>query len=120
MSKVLLVDDDPEILWDMKILLGRRGYEVVAYSDGTSAVAAVRSGELYDIGLIDQMLLDMHGNEAIRQLREMRPDAPLIAMSSHDFESPLADDFIPKERPMAEFYRILEKHLEKRKQSSSV
>ena len=68
MTRVLVVDDEPQIVRALVINLRARGYEVDAAHDGASALelAAARHP---DVVLLDLGLPDMDGTQVIRGLR---------------------------------------------------
>jgi response regulator RpfG family c-di-GMP phosphodiesterase len=66
--KVVVTDDDPQILLLTSTVLRRAGYEVVETSTGTQALEAVRAYHP-DIVLLDVVLPDMTGIEVCRQIK---------------------------------------------------
>ena len=42
-KRVLLAEDEPNIVASLEFLLGRAGYEIVAYSDGAEALSAIKA-----------------------------------------------------------------------------
>jgi pilus assembly protein CpaE len=69
-EKILVVDDDPETLRLVSLMLKRQGFQIVAAESGQQAVA-MASSELPDIVLLDVMMPDMDGYEVTRLLRKM-------------------------------------------------
>lgn len=69
-EKILIVDDDPETLRLVSLMLKRQGFQIVAAESGKQAVA-MASAELPDIILLDVMMPDMDGYEVTRLLRKM-------------------------------------------------
>ena len=67
-AKVLLVDDDVELIEMLRDYLQGDGFAVDAIHDGTSAVAAALSGN-YAIAVLDVMMPGMSGIEVLRQIR---------------------------------------------------
>ncbi|RFU41041.1 response regulator [Actinomadura logoneensis] len=107
MTRVLVVDDEPQIVRALRINLKARGYEVDAAPDGRTALdlAARRHP---DVILLDLGLPDMDGTEVIRGLRGWL-SAPIIVLSarreSDDKVEALdagADDYVTKPFGMAE------------------
>ncbi|MEV5572746.1 response regulator [Spirillospora sp. NPDC052269] len=107
MTRVLVVDDEPQIVRALRINLKARGYEVDAAPDGRTALdlAARRHP---DVILLDLGLPDMDGTEVIRGLRGWL-SVPIIVLSarqeSDDKVEALdvgADDYVTKPFGMAE------------------
>jgi two-component system KDP operon response regulator KdpE len=107
-TRVLVVDDEPQILRALRINLSVRGYEVVTAADGASALraAAERPPEVI---ILDLGLPDMDGIEVLAGLRGWCA-APVIVLSartdSADKVAALdagADDYVTKPFGMDEF-----------------
>lgn len=80
MSKVLLVDDEPNIRWTMAEFLKREGYEALVASDFDSALDCFHQHEL-DAAVIDIILPRKSGIELLKQLHELAPNLPVIMMT---------------------------------------
>lgn len=101
MTRVLVVDDEPQIRRALRINLSARGYEVVLAADGGSALRAV--GEEHpEVILLDLGLPDMDGVEVIHGLRGWTT-VPIVVLSaridSADKVAALdagADDYVTK------------------------
>jgi len=101
MTRILVVDDEPQILRALRINLTARKYEVVTASDGNRALQSTRS-ERPDIVVLDLGLPDIDGVEVIRTLRTWTP-VPIVVLSgrvnSQDKVEALdagADDYVTK------------------------
>jgi two-component system, OmpR family, alkaline phosphatase synthesis response regulator PhoP len=70
--KILLVDDEPDILEFLEYNLKKEGYLVIKASDGKEAIVLAKT-EHPDLILLDIMMPEMDGIETCRQLRSM-PD----------------------------------------------
>ena len=82
-SKVLVVDDEPAIRDLIIAVLEDEGYEAVGASSGSRALEVLAS-EQPDLVLMDIMMPDMDGREALRRIRE-QPDLtgiPVVMMSA--------------------------------------
>jgi DNA-binding response OmpR family regulator len=67
-SRVLLVDDEPNILLSLEFLMKREGYEVVTAADGEGALRAL--GErVPDLVVLDVMLPKLNGFEVCQRIR---------------------------------------------------
>lgn len=70
MQKVLLVDDEPDILELLKYNLEREGYSVQTALNGKEAIKAAKSGHP-DLIVLDIMMPGMDGVEVCMQLRQL-------------------------------------------------
>src|SRR5512137_169592 len=67
-TKVLVADDDPEILLLTATILRRAGYDVLEASTGKECLEAVKAYHP-DVVLLDVMLPDTTGTELCRQIK---------------------------------------------------
>jgi two-component system, OmpR family, KDP operon response regulator KdpE len=100
-NRVLVVDDEPQILRAMRINLRARQYDVETAADGAEALHAAATRHP-DLVVLDLGLPDMDGLEVIRRLRAWTP-VPIIVLSgrigSADKVEALdagADDYVTK------------------------
>lgn len=101
MTRVLIVEDEPDLADPLAYLLRREGYEVEIAEDGPSALTAFRERGA-DIVLLDLMLPGMPGTEVCRQLRATS-GVPIIMLTAKDSEVDIvvglelgADDYVTK------------------------
>ncbi|QQQ75235.1 response regulator [Saccharothrix sp. 6-C] len=101
MTKVLVVDDEPQIVRALRINLSARGYSVLTAHDGTAALKAAAEGRP-DVVVLDLGLPDVDGAEVIAGLRGWTT-VPIIVLSarvdSADKVQALdagADDYVTK------------------------
>jgi DNA-binding response OmpR family regulator len=86
-SKVLIIDDDPELrdaLTEQFSL--HEEFEVVAAENGSKGVQAAKAGQI-DLVIMDVGLPDIDGREAARILRKNGFKAPIIMLTGHDTDS---------------------------------
>lgn len=67
-KRVLLAEDEPNIVESLTFLLRRAGFEVTSESDGRAALEAALAGPL-DLLILDVMLPGLDGFEILRRLR---------------------------------------------------
>jgi CheY-like chemotaxis protein len=79
--RILLVDDDPDVVRALTTTLTNAGYEVVPASNGAEAVRLWRELNEGDLVLLDMFMPEKDGLETIIELRTHSPDVPIIAMS---------------------------------------
>ncbi len=69
--KILLVDDEPDIIEFLGYNLKKEGYEILTASNGKDAVAIAKK-ELPHLIVLDVMMPDMDGIETCREIREQK------------------------------------------------
>lgn len=101
MAKILVCDDDKDIVEAIDIYLTQEGYEVLKAYDGDEAIKVLKSNEV-DLLIMDVMMLRLDGIRATLKIRE-NMSLPIIILSakSEDADKILglnigADDYITK------------------------
>lgn len=104
MAKVLVVDDEPNIVLSLEFLMEQAGFEVVTAEDGEQALEQVNVASP-DLLLLDISLPGMSGFDVLERLRgqEATAQLPIIMLTAHgrDVEREKgmalgADDYITK------------------------
>jgi CheY-like chemotaxis protein len=80
MAKVLVIDDEPQVLRLIRQMLTRAGHTVIEAADGAQGLAAVRDTPP-DIIVTDILMPNMEGIETIRELRREAPTLPILVIS---------------------------------------
>jgi CheY-like chemotaxis protein len=123
-KKILCIEDDPDMIEYIKIILGRAGYEVIGAEGGAQGLEIMRQ-EQPDLILLDLMMPGMDGAEVL--LRQKRDptirDIPVIALTALDspFDQIMwlartaLQDFIvksklPRRELIARIERVLQTH----------
>ncbi|MCW1957097.1 MAG: response regulator [Mycobacterium sp.] len=108
MTKVLIVDDEPQILRALRINLAVRGYEITTASTGAAALRAAAESRP-DVIVLDLGLPDIDGLEVLAGLRGWS-DIPVIVLSARSDSAEKvaaldagADDYVTKPFGMDEF-----------------
>jgi two-component system, OmpR family, response regulator len=78
--RVLLVDDDVPFTRNLVWLLSRRGYEVSAVNDGTSAIAIVEQQE-FDVVVLDRKMPGIDGIATLKELKKKRPNVEVVILT---------------------------------------
>ena len=101
MAKILVCDDDKDIVEAIDIYLTQEGYEVLKAYDGDEAIKVLKSNEV-DLLIMDVMMPRLDGIRATLKIRE-NMSLPIIILSakSEDADKILglnigADDYITK------------------------
>ena len=105
MPTVLLVDDDPQFLRDLRDLLvrGIPGLNVVTADSGAAGLKALRE-QAIDVVISDQQMPKMDGLQFLAAAMKDHPDVPRIMLTGYPmFDTAMeavnrahVDDFIPK------------------------
>lgn len=104
-TKVLCIEDEPEMIDLVKLILERKGFQVVGAIGGREGLAVIRR-EMPDLILLDLMMPDLDGWEVYRQMKaeEALKDIPVIVVTAkaHNIDKVLGlhivkvDDYITK------------------------
>ena len=107
MTRVLVVDDEPQIRRALRTSLEAHGYDVQTASNGEEAVVAAAESGL-DLVFLDLGLPDIDGTDVIRRVRSFSP-VPVIVLSVRDRQNDKvaaldagADDYVTKPFGMEE------------------
>lgn len=68
-KRVLLIEDEPNIIEAIRFILSRDGYSVDAHSDGSTAIKTIET-KSPDMVILDVMLPNRSGFDILRDLRE--------------------------------------------------
>ena len=79
--KIMVVDDEPAIGEILTRFLGKKGYEVVSFTDGRKALEYLKGNPVHLV-LTDINMPGMNGVEVIRSARELKPGISFLVMGS--------------------------------------
>jgi PAS domain S-box-containing protein len=84
-ERILIAEDEPLVLALSKRLLQDAGYQVLAARDGREAVNLfTKHRHEIDLLILDAVMPELGGWEAIREIREVTPSLPAIILSGYD------------------------------------
>lgn len=86
--KILVVDDEKNILKLYQAELEDEGYAVITANSGREALDIFES-ENPDLVTLDILMPDIDGIQILRQMKEKKPDIPIIMLTAYDYR----DDF---------------------------
>jgi CheY-like chemotaxis protein len=89
--RVMIIEDDPDMIELLSLILRRGGYEGVAALGGHEALECLKD-EPVDLILLDLMMEDMNGwavLEAIKANEQLRDIPVLIVSARHHLEDPI-------------------------------
>lgn len=116
MKKILVIEDDPNILDIVTFNLQKEGYDVTAAADGEEGILLF-AARRFDLVLLDIMIPKLNGLEVLDAIRT-RSDIPVIIVSARTAEedrldglSRMADDYICKPFSVKELMARVKVHL---------
>lgn len=81
-TRILLVDDEPQVLSVIKRRLERAGHDVLACWDGTEAIALLAE-QVFDVMVSDIEMPGVSGLKLLRAVREHDLDLPVVLMTGN-------------------------------------
>ena len=119
MKKILIIDDDPRNIFALSAVLKSYGYTIVSASNMSEAFAVLEKDRSIAVILLDMMMPDMDGYQAIPILRgsEATRHIPIISVTAQamagDCEKCLAagaDGYISKPVDVAQLFDLLQQY----------
>ena len=80
--RILLVDDEHELVDYLGKRLKKRGHDVVGVNSGKAALEQVRT-HLFDVAVLDLKMPEMDGIELLTRLKEQQPCLQAIMLTGH-------------------------------------
>src|SRR5687767_7574327 len=81
-GKILVVDDNPNLLELIRMRLESADYEVTATGDEREAVRELKE-KFFDLSIVDLMLANGDGIALMEEFRGINPDIPTIILTAH-------------------------------------
>jgi len=117
-TRILLAEDNPVNMAIAKRFLKKWGIELTEAVNGKLAVEAFKGGE-FDLILLDLEMPEMDGATALREIRKLNPEIPILAFTAAAYDNMLADllqkgfiDFIPKPFRPEDLHNKISFHLQ--------
>src|SRR5437870_9548777 len=102
MARILIVEDEPNMVAGLRDNFEYEGYEVVTASDGVAGLERALN-EAPDLVILDVMMPRMSGLDVCKQLKSKRPSVPIIMLTARGQEVDKvvglelgADDYVTK------------------------
>ncbi len=117
-KRILIIDDDARNIFALAAVLRSRCYECLSCQSAAEALALLQTDERIDFILMDMMMPEMDGYEAIPQIRKIpsRLLTPIVSVTAQamvgDREKSLhagADDYISKPVDIDRLLQVLNK-----------
>ena len=83
-KSILCIEDEPEMIDLIRLILGRRGFEVTGAAGGKDGLEKLQNGPQPDLVLLDLMMPDLDGWEVYQQMKadEKTKDIPVIVVTA--------------------------------------
>ncbi len=81
-GRILIVDDEKDILRALEFVLSREGYEVKTATSGEEAIELLKKDE-YDLVLTDLRMEGMDGMEVLKRTLQIRPSTVVVIMTAY-------------------------------------
>src|SRR5204862_4487599 len=82
LSRLLIVDDDPDIPAVVKRFAHKLGFQVTYHSSGPAALAALQDLKP-DVALVDLQMPELSGIDVLKAMRAADPGCQVILMTGH-------------------------------------
>jgi two-component system alkaline phosphatase synthesis response regulator PhoP len=120
-EKILIIEDEADLVKGLKLNLADEGYEVDWASDGREGLRRALE-EAPDLVILDIMLPGMNGLEVCRELRQKKTNIPVIMLTAKGEEVDKvvgleigADDYMTKPFSVRELLARIKAHLRREK-----
>ncbi len=80
--RILLVDDERELIDYMSKRLTKKGHQVQAVTSGSRALALAQD-QTFDVAVLDLKMPEMDGIEVLRQLSDLQPTLKVVMLTGH-------------------------------------
>ena len=98
---MLLIDDEADITYALKLGLERTGIDVTVFNDPLEALQELKKEHDYDLIICDIRMPGMSGSELYRQMRRHDADTPIAFMSASEVYPREFETIIPDLGPRA-------------------
>lgn len=85
-TKILIVDDDPNVRDFLKLFLKFKGYRDVRSADNGREALGIVKDQGVQLVIMDIMLPDLNGVEVLRQVKETKPEVSVIMITGYPDE----------------------------------
>lgn len=101
-GKILVCDDEKEILEILELYLEKEGYEIIKAKDGLDGIEKVKENKDIDLAILDIMMPRADGYKVVKEIRKLYT-MPIIMLSAKNQDTDKilgldlgADDYIAK------------------------
>jgi CheY-like chemotaxis protein len=123
-ANILWIDDEIDLLRPHVLYLNDKGYEVETATNGEDAIEMVKE-QAYDLVFLDEMMSGIGGLETLAEIKQLRPDVPVVMITKNEAESLMEEaiggkisDYLTKPVNPSQILLTCKKFLEGRKIAS--
>ena len=121
-EKILLIDDEENILMLYQQELLEEGYQVLTAQNAREGIDKIKA-ELFDLVVMDIRMPAMDGLEALGRILGLKKDIPVVLNTAYsnykdDFMSWAADAYVVKSSDLTQLKTTIREVLDKKKSSS--
>jgi DNA-binding response OmpR family regulator len=81
-KKILIIDDEPELLKSISVRLKASGYKVLSACDGVSGINKFKE-EPPDLVILDIMMPGLSGLDTLKELKQLKFGVPVIMLTAY-------------------------------------
>jgi two-component system response regulator AtoC len=82
-ARILVVDDEPELVETIRDILVFKGFDVETAENGAEAIDRLKSAHHFDLMITDLRMPEMDGSELLKAVREIKKGLPIIILTGH-------------------------------------
>jgi len=81
MHRILVADDEPEILKILEEFLNKMGFDVVTALGGEKAIEILKSDIKIDLAVLDMKMPYIKGMDVLREMKKINKEIPIIILT---------------------------------------
>lgn len=115
---ILIAEDEPANYLFIEKIVSSTNVKLIRAESGTEAISLIKENPQIDLVLMDIYMPGMDGFEATKQIRQIRPELPIVAQTFYENQiekekvlNAQFDDFISKPININKLLAIMEKYL---------
>lgn len=83
LQRILLIDDEPSVLFALKLLLEALRFSVTEFATPVEALSQLQQNARFDLCICDLKMPKMNGIRVLEETRRICPELPFVLMSAH-------------------------------------
>jgi len=83
MPRIMLIDDEPGVIFALKLMLEALECEVLPFSQGKLALETLKTDQRFDFILCDLRMPELDGFDVLTAVKSLNSNIPFILISGH-------------------------------------